>query len=168
MWGRLSTCGRLSAGLLLFAATCPAAAPDLRKIERRVFDLVNQERRRAGVPPLQWDDALAAEARRHSYNMMARWFFSHEDPIRGALNKRLKSANLPWGRCAENIFSEQGYADPAEMAVQGWLKSPGHRANMLDPRLTHTGIGAAQRSDATIYITQDFISPKPAAANSPR
>jgi uncharacterized protein YkwD len=161
MWAR-----RLPLLTALAAAACAQAqlrsrAVEIRPraIEQQIYVLVNEERRKHGAVELSWDDQLASEARHHSFNMVARWFFAHDDPVRGDLGKRLRGDKILWHFCAENIFSEQGYPDPARAAVEGWLKSPGHRANMLSPRLLRTGVGVSQRADGVVFITQDFIRP---------
>jgi uncharacterized protein YkwD len=132
---------------------------DLRAAARQIFRRVNQERSRRGIDELEWYEPLAAEARLHSYNMVARWFFAHEDPIRGDLVKRLQAAGIRWRSCAENIFNMRGYPDLASAAMEGWLGSPGHRENILAARFTHTGVGAALRVDGTYYVTQEFVRP---------
>ncbi len=128
-------------------------------IEQRVFLMVNEVRHRDGLPDLKWDERVAEEARRHSARMAVYWFFSHTDPERGNLRRRLAADHIRWRECAENISSENGYADPAAEAVKGWLGSPPHRQTMLRGSLTVTGIGVAKRVDGTILITQDFIRP---------
>lgn len=147
-------------GLALFLALAGAAAdvPPLA-VERRVFDLVNLERHRRGLQDLKWSAPLAEEARRHSARMATLWFFSHDDPERGALAKRLKEAGIRYRRCGENIFDEKGYPDPALQAVRGWMSSPGHRDMMLSPLFTHAGVGAAVRADGAILIAEDFMTP---------
>ena len=157
-------------GLALLAASSLAVAPSfadaqasaagddpLLPLARKVFDLGNRERRLHGVPPLRWNDALAAPARRHSDSMMERGFFSHVDPVRGGLARRLNAAGVRWTRCGENIFRESGMDDPAEEAVKGWMKSPAHRSSLLDPRFSETGVGIAISPSTEYYITQDFI-----------
>ncbi len=140
-------------------ASEPRAPVEPRAVERRIFELVNQERRQRDLRALQWDEKLAEEARRHSRRMVEMWFFSHVDPERGDLKLRMKEDRLPCGRCAENIFSETGYADPAAEAVKGWLGSPGHRASMLSPVYRQTGVGVAVRVDGTVMVTQEFSRP---------
>ncbi len=146
---------------MLGAAVLVRGAPDadMRAMEQEIFRRVNEQRRREGVPELAWNEDLAKEARRHSYNMVARWFFAHEDPARGSLSRRLRASRISWRRCAENLFTEKGYPDLAQKAVEGWWNSPGHRTNMLDRRLTRTGIGIAVRVDDTFFVTQEFIAP---------
>jgi uncharacterized protein YkwD len=59
---------------------------------------------------------------------------------------------------AENIALNQGYDDPAEFAVEGWMNSPKHRSNILYPRFNRSAIGIARAADGTVYFTQVFIS----------
>jgi len=144
---------------VLFAAS-PVDDP-LRRLTRKVFDLANRQRRLHGVRPLEWSDALAQQARQQSANMMERGFFSHTDPVRGKLAARLTAAGIRWSRCGENIFREKGMDDPADAAVEGWMKSPPHREGLLDPLFTQAGVGIAISRDTEYFITETFIgSPK--------
>ena len=138
-----------------------ASSPDdpLRHLARKVFDLANRQRRLHGVRPLEWSDALAEQARLQSTNMMEGGFFSHADPARGKLAARLTAAGIPWSRCGENIFREKGMDDPADAAVEGWMKSPAHREGLLDPLFARAGVGIAVSRDTEYFITEDFIRP---------
>jgi uncharacterized protein YkwD len=62
-----------------------------------------------------------------------------------------------WRSLAENIALNQGYDDPVSLAVDQWMHSPGHRANILRGIFTHSGIGIARAADGRVYITQVFI-----------
>lgn len=138
-----------------------AAADDpLLPLARKVFDLVNRQRRLHGVTPFEWNNALAEQARLHSASMMERGFFAHVDPVRGPLAARLNAAGVRWSRCGENIFREQGMDDPAYEAVEGWMKSPAHRSSLLDPLFTATGVGIAISPTTEYFITQVFIRPQ--------
>ncbi|HKW97820.1 MAG TPA: CAP domain-containing protein [Bryobacteraceae bacterium] len=145
------------------AATAPPAAPapddPLRSLALKVFEGVNRERSLHRLPKLKWSDALAEQARLESTNMMERGFFSHTDPVRGPLAERLNAAGIRWSRCSENIFREQGMDDPAESAVEGWMKSPPHREGLLDSLVTETGVGIAVSPDTEYFITQIFLHP---------
>ena len=134
------------------------AGSEFRSLETRIFAAINDQRRQLGLRDLVWSEDVANAARAHSQAMADRRFFSHQDPLRGDLIQRLNSAGIVCGVCAENIFMEQGYADPVQLAVQGWMNSPSHRANILDARLTRTGVGIARAADGTVYVTQIFIS----------
>jgi uncharacterized protein YkwD len=128
-------------------------------LAHKVFTLANRQRRLHGLHQLEWKDAIAEEARRHSLNMMERGFFAHSDPVRGPLGARLHAVKIDWLRCGENIFREQGMDDPADAAVEGWMKSLSHRQSLLDPLFTQTGAGIAISPDTEYYVTQEFIRP---------
>jgi uncharacterized protein YkwD len=128
----------------------------LRTLEQRAFEAVNQQRRLHGVPELVWSEEIANAARAHSYNMITRRFFSHNDPVYGDLANRLRMAGINFGACGENIFQAKGYEDAVLTAIHGWMRSRGHRRNILNPAFTHTGIGIAVSPDGAHYFTQIF------------
>ncbi|MBK6009544.1 CAP domain-containing protein [Streptomyces sp. MBT53] len=131
----------------------PLTAADLAQTARDVVELTNRERTRAGLSPLAVDPLLAAAAQAHSTDMVARAFYSHTSP----------DGSQPWDRAAaagsrrrtigENIAC--GQRSPAEV-VEGWMNSPGHRANILKPDFTHIGIGFAGGGQMGTYWTQLF------------
>ncbi len=164
-------------GLLLVRSGCgtaPSVAPasqtsaparshpddPFRILEKKVFDEANRLRRLRGISELQWNDAVAEQARSHSINMMQRGFFSHIDPERGALVARLAAAGIRWTRCGENIYREKGLDDPVQSAVKGWMTSPEHRKSLLDPLFSQSGVGIAISPDTDYFITQIFIHPR--------
>ena len=137
----------------------PAGGDPPRVLTRKVFDKVNRQRQLHGLRELVWNDAVAEQARRHSANMMERGFFGHADPQRGSLASRLSRAGIRWSRCGENIYRESGMEEPADDAVEGWMRSPAHRASILDPLFTQSGVGIAINADTEYFITQIFIRP---------
>jgi uncharacterized protein YkwD len=130
---------------------------DLSNLEQQVYQRINAARNDHQAPLLSWNEKVAVEAKRHAKNMVDRGFYTHEDPERGELDKRLDDSGIDWIRCAENIYRENGLSKPVEDAVKSWLQSPGHRSNMLDTDFSETGIGAAASRNGTIYIVQIFI-----------
>lgn len=160
MCALLIACALLPARANKPAAHLNVAVDDpLHVLVNEIFTLANRQRRLHGVPQLEWNDSVAEEARRHSMNMMDRGFFSHRDPVRGPVGARLHAAKVNWSRCGENIFREHGMDDPADAAIEGWMRSPSHLQSLLDPQFTHTGIGIAISPDTEYYITQEFIHP---------
>jgi uncharacterized protein YkwD len=131
-----------------------------QRVERQLFDALNDVRSRHGLQPLAWRDEAADVARSHSRAMYDRGFFAHVDPKRGDLTERLKQAGIEWGAIAENIYMQQGHEDPIRRAVKGWMNSPGHRRNILSDRYTQTGIGVFTSPNGTDYYTQVFLSPR--------
>lgn len=95
-------------------------------------------------------------ARLHSEKMARLNFFDHDGPD-GNLPARAQASGVMWRSLAENIALNQGYDDPVGLAVDQWMHSAGHRANILRGIFTHTGIGIARAADGRIYITQVFI-----------
>ena len=63
-----------------------------------------------------------------------------------------------YGKVAENVAMNFGQSDAASVAVSGWIKSPGHQANMSGPSFTLTGVGVAFAADGSIYFAQKFSS----------
>ncbi len=121
-----------------------------RKLERSVVEQVNSERGRRGLAPLEVDESLAELAREHSEAMAkGRRSFGHQ----GFEKRARKIARLGGEASAENVALNLGLEEPANEAVAGWIKSSGHRENLLGD-FTITGAGAAQGSDGTWYFTQ--------------
>lgn len=130
---------------------------DVSEFAVRVFDLTNQERINAGLEPFKWSDDLAAVAYAHSADMAARNFFSHNNPDGQTPFDRMRAYGISYTYAAENIA--MGQRTP-EAVVSGWMNSAGHRANILNPNLTHLGVGFYQTSGGTNYWTQNFCTPR--------
>jgi uncharacterized protein YkwD len=113
--------------------------------------LVNEHRRAIGAPILTWDDRAAAVALAHSQDMEARGYFSHTTPEGLSPFDRMRAAGITFTAAAENIA--WGYAS-AGAVYQGWMSSPGHRANLENAVYTHHGVG---RSGT--YWTHVFFTP---------
>lgn len=136
-------------------------AMDMRLVEDRVFELTNNERVQRGLPALERMAALDDIARIHSINMFEQGFFSHTDHLRRSPSKRM-SEYYPRIIIAtgENIAMHFGPDEEtvAKNLVNAWMKSPGHRANILRASFTHLGVGC-QESDTHVYATQNFGTP---------
>ncbi|MFC8146214.1 CAP domain-containing protein [Streptomyces paradoxus] len=118
-----------------------------------VIDLTNRERARAGLPPLAGDPLLTTAAQAHSADMVARAFYAHTAPDGSQPWDRAAAAGSTRRAIGENIAC--GQRSPADV-VEGWMNSPGHRANILKPGFTHIGIGFAGGGRAGTYWTQLF------------
>jgi uncharacterized protein YkwD len=143
--------------LTLFVFDTPrvAASPDLN----RVIELTNEHRRAAGCGDLQWNPALATAAQHHADDMAANNYFSHTSRNGASFVKRIRAAGYAYRRAAENIAA--GQTTPDEV-VATWMSSPGHRANILNCRLRHIGIGYSynSNSDFGAYWVEDFGTPR--------
>ncbi|MBO8157538.1 MAG: SafA/ExsA family spore coat assembly protein [Bacillaceae bacterium] len=127
---------------------------EVKSIERQVVDLTNQERTKRGLKPLQLDWQLARVARYKSADMRDRGYFSHQSPTYGSPFTMMKNFNISYRRAAENIAA--GQRTPQQV-VQAWMNSSGHRQNILDPNMTHIGVGYAKGGSYGHYWTQMFI-----------
>lgn len=128
-------------------------------VAEEILRLTNSSRAQHGLAPLQWNGSLNSAAFAHSEEMLTLNYFSHTSPTpgRGDPSSRVRAAGVNPSRVAENIFQADGYPleTIAEVTVDTWLRSPGHRANILDPQVTHIGIGVAQKDDQ-VSVTQVF------------
>ena len=130
-----------------------AVSPQLLQLERKVYHLINQYRMSKNLPPLTTDETITQQARIHSHAMAKRKVpFGH-----GGFGGRVKeiSRHFPYRTAAENVAYNKGYPDCVQQAVQEWLKSTYHRANIRGSyRLT--GIGVAKNQEGGYYFTQIF------------
>lgn len=125
--------------------------------ELEVFRLVNLERTSRGIAALTLNARLAELARLKSEDMRDNNYFSHTSPTYGTPLEMLKRFGVAHRAYAENIAA--GQPTPAAV-VNTWMNSPGHRANILDPRFTDTGVGyvgGTPTSRYQHYWTQLFI-----------
>ncbi len=128
-------------------------APD-PSAERQMFELVNEERKNAGLAPLVWDDKLLPVARQHSEEMFRLKYFSHQSPVSGSPFDRLKAAGIKYSRAGENL----AYAQSVAVAHRGLMQSQGHRENILRPEFTRFAVGVISAGPYGRMFTQMFIT----------
>lgn len=138
----------------------PAGFAGLKEVERLVLELTNKERSKQGLPPLALDKSLEAIALKHTQDMLARKYFSHDNPDNLSSAERMaKSHRQLVGVEGENIWLFAGPAPPdpeiAKRMVGEWMNSIAHRGNILRPGFTHTGLGVAELNNV-IKATQVF------------
>ena len=130
-------------------------------LEKKAFALINHIRRMNNLRELVWNDEVAKIARQHSNSMASNKFFSHRGLDGSMIDDRADAIGLKkWKLIGENIAYNRGYAKPAEFAVECWMKSQGHRENLLTANWKETGIGIAIASDGSYYFTQVFLQRK--------
>ncbi len=134
------------------SSTPSTTTSDVNAFEQEVVKLTNAERTKAGLSPLQTDDKLMAAAREKSQDMQSNNYFSHTSPTFGSPFDRMKALGIAYKSAGENIA--QGQRSPQEV-VQAWMDSPGHRANILNGKFTHIGVGYVKSGN---YWTQQFIT----------
>jgi uncharacterized protein YkwD len=146
-------------------ATAEVRAPvspslhDATPIERRAFEQTNRARVENRLAPLVWDSELCHMARVHSERMAQQGFFSHETPDGLQLKDRARADGILHFRViGENIAYNKGYDDPGAFAVERWMTSSGHRANILYVGFQASAIGSYVSADGSVYLTQVFIA----------
>jgi uncharacterized protein YkwD len=130
---------------------------ELADLVQQVHQGVNQYRGSLNLAPLSLDEQISREAEMHSQSMaQGQVEFSHQ-----GFDQRAKflSNKILYRRLAENVAYNQGYQDPAQIAVAGWIESEGHRQNMIG-NYNLTGIGVAKNQQGEYYFTQIFIGEK--------
>ncbi len=129
------------------------------QMETQVHQQVNKIRQARGLESLQANEALAKVARTYSQKMAQKDFFSHVDPEGTDPAERVSAGGLSYQIVAENLFMSTNASNPAPLAVESWMGSPGHRQNLLRSGVTETGVGV-WRDGPTYYITQLFLWPR--------
>lgn len=156
-----------SASAFAWKVATPKARTAQSALELGVLDQLNGLRRQHGLAPLRLSPTLSAAARQHSAEMAARGYFSHSSANGSSFDKRV-ARYYPMGHrrywsVGENLLWSSPDVDPAG-ALQLWVNSPEHRANMLTARWREIGISAIHSHSApgafggreVTVVTADF------------
>ena len=144
---RVSANSKSASNYRLSLTSTPSAAPvplptptpdNVQSLLDQVVALTNDFRRQNGLAPLTINTRLNAAAQKHSENMALQDFFGHTGKDGSSASDRMTAAGYTWSMAAENIAA--GYANATDV-VQGWINSPGHRANLLNANLQEIGVG---------------------------
>ncbi len=122
------------------------------KMENHLLVLVNQERRKANLPLLARDTALRTVARAHSLDMFEKGYFSHISLDNTTPFDRIKAHGVDYFTAGENL----ALAQTVDIAHMGLMNSPGHKANILNPKFGRVGIGIMDGGIYGIMVTQNF------------
>lgn len=125
--------------------------------EKQVVELLNQERVRRGLQPVQLDPYLVQAARIKGQDMVKYGYYGHQSPTYGYSSGLLSSLGIPYKQSRENLC----VAGTPLMAHQSWMSSPSHRDNMLKPYWTHVGVGVVSRGTGSYlygyYVVEIFV-----------
>ncbi len=148
---RAAVCVAVAAPLAL--ATAPtASAATTTELAKQVITLVNAERKKARCAPFRVSPALTRAAKGHSADMAKYSYFSHTSRNGRSPWQRMRAQGYTYGS-AENIAAGQ---TTARAVVSAWMKSTGHRKNILTCSNKAIGVGVARGGSYRIYWTQDF------------
>ena len=121
--------------------------------EKEVFDLINAKRVANGLSPLKIDDELQNVARIKAQDMVNNNYFSHTSPTYGSPFDMMKKFGISYKTAGENIAGNSTNSG----AVDAWMNSEGHRANILNSSFNYTGIGVVKSSKYGKVYVQMFI-----------
>jgi uncharacterized protein YkwD len=119
----------------------------------QILGLTNESRRRAGLPPVAMDERLMAAARAKLFDMLKQDYFAHRTPDGRQPWAFMQAAGYRYQMAAENLA--KGYDNEPELQ-RAWMKSRGHRANILNPHFTEIGV-----ADANGIVVVMFGRPAP-------
>lgn len=124
------------------------------EVATQTLNLINNHRGSQTLASLTWNDEIAELALEHSANMAS----GQEEFGHNGFDDRIDrlAVTISFSGSAENVAFNEGADDPAAVAVDSWLNSPGHLAN-IEGDYDLTGIGVAEGSDGSFYFTQIFL-----------
>ncbi len=134
---------------LKFTVANPKSCPADESV---LLDLVNRERRKAGLRTVQLDADLRQVGRAHSGDMLGRGYFAHVNPDGFDPFDRMEAAGITYETAGENL----AFAPTVEVAHTGLMNSPGHRANILRPEFSKLGVGCADGGIRGKMFSQEF------------
>ena len=121
--------------------------------EKEVFDLINQQRINNGLSALKIDNEVQRVARIKAQDMVDNNYFSHNSQAYGSPFDMLKSFKISYRSAGENIAGNSSNSG----AVNAWMNSSGHRANILNSSFNYTGIGVVSSPRYGKIYVQMFI-----------
>lgn len=121
--------------------------------EQEVFDLINAKRVANGLPTLKIDDELQNVARIKAQDMVDNNYFSHTSPIYGSPFDMIKKFGISYKTAGENIAGNSSNSG----AVNAWMNSSGHKANILNSSFNNTGIGIVKSPKYGKIYVQMFM-----------
>ena len=121
--------------------------------EKEVFDLINKQRTNNGLQALKIDNEFQKVARIKAQDMVDNNYFAHESPTYGTPFQMLKSFKISYKTAGENIAANSSNSG----AVNAWMNSSGHKANILNSGYNYTGIGVVSSKKYGKMYVQMFI-----------
>jgi uncharacterized protein YkwD len=138
----------MSMVLALPASAACVAPPDGAALRHEALLRINQERGRAGLAALRPSPVLDQAAQRHACDNAAHNRMSHTGSDGSHFGQRILRAGYSYRRANENVALGYHYA---ASVVAAWMRSPGHRQNVLDRGTHELGLGLARGSDGRLH-----------------
>ena len=127
-------------------------------VEQAIYNKVNEERSKAGVPALTYNNTMQKYARIKSQDMGDNNYFSNEDLNGNLITTQMKKDGVSYNAWGENIAYIGGNVSAdalAEQFMTNWMNSSGHRANILSTNFSSIGVGVYKIGNK-VYATQEF------------
>ena len=140
---------------LAFLSIAGVAQDKAARPERELFEATNRERIAHGLPALEWNDALAVAARKHASEMAHKEELSHQFPGEPSLPSRVKKAGAHFVWLSENV----ALGSNPSVIHAAFVKSPSHRANILDSDMNVMGVGIVEHN-GQLFAVEDFSKAK--------
>jgi uncharacterized protein YkwD len=145
-------------GILFLAVIAQAQKVDADVMLREVNKARSQKckcgnERQKVAPPLEWDQKLERAAQKHADDMARKKFFCHTGSDKSTVSTRVDKEEFVWMLVGENIAD--GYKNEVDV-VAGWMTSPGHCKNIMNPEFTHMGVAVSKDGK---YWVQVFATP---------
>ncbi len=132
-------------------------AAELAMLEATMLEAVNAEREAHGLPAYRLDDTLAAVARAHAQDMVARDYVGHTSPEGERVRGRMRDAGIDLDRAGENYYVTTQPAEEAVAHTLSWfMDDPPHRHNILHDYYTRIGVGVAYKPPGWYIFVLDF------------
>lgn len=114
------------------------------------------------APPLVWDTKLAAAAKGHAIDMAEQDYFDHKGKDGREPKHRVEAQFYDWSYVSENIAAGSTAYRTLDQVMKGWLDSPGHCENLMDPRAKEVGMAYIVKNRSTYgkYWVQNFAAPQ--------
>lgn len=126
---------------------------EMNSDELEVFNLINAQRTKNGLTALKSDAEVLRVARTKAQEMVDKNYFSHTSPTYGSPFEMLKNFKISYKSAGENIAGNSSNSG----AVNAWMNSSGHRANILNSSFNYTGIGVVKSPTYGKIYVQMFI-----------
>jgi uncharacterized protein YkwD len=154
--------------IIIAAPFSPPARADAGEVAADLLQRINLARgrpRRCGdksfapAPPLQPSALLRRAAEAHAQDMVSRDYFAHQGSDGSTPAQRVSATGYRYQLVGENIAAGP---ETAAQAAEGWLASPAHCENIMDPRFSESGVAYAVNASGTpqIYWVQEFAAPR--------
>jgi uncharacterized protein YkwD len=124
----------------------------LKKLGLECLKLTNEYRKKYSLKVLAWNDGIYEIGFQHSKEMaLGKVPFSHQ-----GFNERVNQFPMITNFAAENLAMNYNFSSPAQIAIDGWIKSPGHNKNLLNNKSIYCAISVFKNSKGSYYFTQLF------------